>query len=72
MIYSTFTTRVKQNLFVGVRLGLVVGWDVAKDLEPVFFPELVDRMTGNEIISVAPELEGLKRGRLLCQDNLTQ
>jgi hypothetical protein len=55
VIYSTLTTRVKQNVFVGVRLGLVVGWDVAKDPEPMFFPKLVDHVTGNEIPGVAPE-----------------
>jgi len=50
---------MKHMAFVGVKLGLVMEWDVVRDLEPIFSPKFVGRMTGNEIFSVAPEPEGL-------------
>lgn len=68
----TFTSRVKQNVFIDLVLTLIVEEHVVRDLEHIFYPRLVGRMTENEILSIASEPEGLKRERLHYQDDLSR
>lgn len=63
---------MKQKVFVDVVWMLVVEEHIVRDLEHIFSPKLVGRLTENEVYSIASELEGLKRERLLYQDNLSR
>jgi hypothetical protein len=63
---------VKEKVFVDVVLTLVVEEHIVRDLEHIFSPKSVGRMTENEIYSIASEPEGLKRERLLYQDHLSR
>lgn len=63
---------MKEKVFVDVVLTLVVEEHIVRDLEHIFSPKSVGRMTENEIYSIASEPEGLKRERLLYQDHLSR
>jgi hypothetical protein len=51
-------------------LTLVVKEHIVRDLEHIFSPRSVGRMTEDEVYNIASEPEGPKRERLLYQDNL--
>jgi hypothetical protein len=53
-------------------LTLVVEEHIVRDLEHIFSPKSVGRMTEDEVYSIASEPEGLKLERLLYPDNLSR